>query len=155
MFKGKIGIFPFITKEPAKRKSKNRQVGTLEIKPINPITKDVTRRMMVDKLVPSVESMWTGGNSGRIIIVHQDNAKPHISGNDHEFVEAAKRNGFDIRLCFQPLNSPDLNVLDLGFFRAIQTLQHEQAPKTIDELVAALENLYLRSSIMISLIRFF
>ncbi|KAK1399051.1 hypothetical protein POM88_008914 [Heracleum sosnowskyi] len=30
--------------------------------------------------------------------------------------------------------SPDLNVLDLGFFRSIQDLQHEKAPTTIKEL---------------------
>lgn len=143
MFEGKIGIFPFITKEPAKRKSKNRPAGTLETKPINPITKDVTRKMMIDKVLPAIESMWPGGNSGGIIFVQQDNAKPHISVDDPEFVEAAKRNGFDIRLCFQPPNSPDLNVLDLGFFRAIQTLQHEQAPKSIDELVAAVEKSFV------------
>ncbi|WOG99681.1 hypothetical protein DCAR_0519035 [Daucus carota subsp. sativus] len=125
MFEGKFGIFPFITKEPAKRKSKNRPAGTLETKPINPITQDVTRKMMIDKVLPAIESMWPGGHSGGIIFVQQDNAKPHISVDDPEFVEDVKRNGFDIRLCFQPPNSPDLNVLDLGFFRAIQTLQHE------------------------------
>lgn len=47
MFKEKLGIFPFVTKEPAKRKSKNRPTGTLETKPINPINKDVTRKMMI------------------------------------------------------------------------------------------------------------
>jgi hypothetical protein len=32
------------------------------------------------------------------------------------FCEAAKQEGFDIRLIFQPTNSPDFNILDLGFF---------------------------------------
>lgn len=123
-FSGKIGIFPFITKEPAKRASKNRPAGTLQTKPILHITKDVTRHIMVDNLVPAICSMWPGGN-GRIIFVQQDNAKPHLSSDDLEFTEAARKLGYDIRLCFQPPNSPDLNVLDLGFFRAIQTLQHE------------------------------
>ncbi|KAK9714134.1 hypothetical protein RND81_06G073900 [Saponaria officinalis] len=35
----------------------------------------------------------------------------------------------------QPSNSPDLNVNDLGFFRVIQTLQHEKAPTTVCQLV--------------------
>ena len=30
-----------------------------------------------------------------------------------------------------------MNVLDLGFFRAIQSLQHQQTPNNIDELVKA------------------
>ena len=37
-------------------------------------------------------------------------------------------------------NSPDLNILDLGFFNAIQTLQHEVCPKTTEELISAVEN---------------
>ncbi|GJZ21937.1 hypothetical protein Tco_0558976 [Tanacetum coccineum] len=56
-----------------------------------------------------------------------NNAKPHIAVNDSEFVEAASRDGFDIQLRFQPANSPDLNVLDLGFFRAIQSLQEQES----------------------------
>ena len=38
-FDGKIGIWPFITQEPAKRSSKNRKRGELETKPIQSITK--------------------------------------------------------------------------------------------------------------------
>ncbi|XP_038715957.1 uncharacterized protein LOC120009425 [Tripterygium wilfordii] len=45
-------------------------------------------------------------------------------------------------LCCQPLNSPDLNVLDLGFFRAIDSLQHQEAPSTMDEFVLAVENAF-------------
>lgn len=45
--------------------------------------------------------------------------------------------GFDIRLMCQPLNSPDLNVLDLDFFNANQSLQYKETPRTIDELVQA------------------
>lgn len=43
-------------------------------------------------------------------------------------------------MLFQPLSSPDRNVLDLGFFRAIQSLQYQASPKTVvDELVLAVE----------------
>jgi len=45
----------------------------------------------------------------------------------------------DFRLCFQPPNSPDLNVLGLGFFRVIQSLQCQKAPLSIDELINAVE----------------
>ncbi|KAH7853670.1 hypothetical protein Vadar_005306 [Vaccinium darrowii] len=56
-----------------------------------------------------------------------------------EFLEAANRDGLDIRLSCQPPNSHDMNVLDLGFFRAIQSLQYQEAPRTIDELVNAVQ----------------
>ena len=39
----------------------------------------------------------------------------------------------------QPPNSRDLNILDLGFFSAIQSLQHKACPKTIEDLVAVVE----------------
>jgi len=39
----------------------------------------------------------------------------------------------------QPLNSPDLDLLDLGFFNAIQSLQHNVCPTTVEELVSAAE----------------
>ncbi|GKB27170.1 brefeldin A-inhibited guanine nucleotide-exchange protein 1 [Tanacetum coccineum] len=58
--------------------------------------------------------------------------------------EAASQDGFDIQLCFQPPNSPDLNVLDLGYFRAIQSLQEQEALRTIDELVSAVQTSFDR-----------
>ena len=36
--------------------------------------------------------------------------------NDPVFCEAAKQQGFDNCLICQPPNSPDFNILDLGFF---------------------------------------
>ncbi|KAH7857582.1 hypothetical protein Vadar_014262 [Vaccinium darrowii] len=135
-FSGKIGIFPFTCKEPAKRTSKNRLAGTLETKPIT-VTKEITRKCLIEKVLPAIRAKWPRGNGIETILIQQDNARPHIHEFDAEFLEEASKDGFDIRLVFQPPNSPDLNVLDLGFFRAIQTLQYQQAPKNVDELVSA------------------
>ncbi|KAG3089646.1 hypothetical protein PI125_g17949 [Phytophthora idaei] len=35
--------------------------------------------------------------------------------------QAAKESGWDIRMEFQPPKSPDMNILDLGIFNAIQS----------------------------------
>ncbi|KAJ0089003.1 hypothetical protein Patl1_32304 [Pistacia atlantica] len=70
-------------------------------------------------------------------IIQQDNARTHINHNNDEFCQSATQDGFDIRLMCQPANSPDLNVLDLGFFSAIQSLQYKDSPKTVDEVVNA------------------
>ncbi|XP_022042021.1 uncharacterized protein LOC110944677 [Helianthus annuus] len=78
------------------------------------------------------------------IYIQQDNAKPHIEVNDAEFKLEASKDGFDIRLCFQPPNSPDLNVLNLGFFRAIQSLQEQEVLGSIDELVSAVKSSFER-----------
>ncbi|GJR57485.1 hypothetical protein Tco_1499647 [Tanacetum coccineum] len=134
IFSGKIGIFPLTTLEPAKRSSKNRVAGTTETKPILSVTKEVTRSWLIDKVLPAIRAKWPQGHTGPIFI-QQDNAKPHIDVNDDEFLQEASRDGFDIRLCFQPPNITDLNVLDLGFFRAIQSLQEQESLRTTDELV--------------------
>ncbi|KAL3519084.1 hypothetical protein ACH5RR_021673 [Cinchona calisaya] len=138
-FFGKIGIFPFIYNKPAKRRSKNREVGTLQIKPITSVTKKVIRVFLINNLLPAIQAKRPKSDTRKQIFIQQDNVKPHIHANDVEFLEAASKDGFGIQLSFQPPNSPDLNVLELGFFRAIQSLQHQEAPKNIDELVTAIE----------------
>ncbi|KAL4564074.1 hypothetical protein LXL04_028124 [Taraxacum kok-saghyz] len=138
IFSGKIGIFPLTTREPAKRSSKNRVAGTLETKPILSVTKEITRSWLIEQVLPAIKAKWPPNHTGPIFI-QQDNAKPHIEVNDSEFLEASSQDGFDIRLCFQPPNSPDLNVLDLGFFRAIQSLQEQEVLHTVDELVSAVQ----------------
>jgi hypothetical protein len=59
--------------------------------------------------------------------------------NDSDFVAAAQCDGWNIQLTCQPPNSPDLNVLDLGVFAAIQALFERGTPKNIVEIVVAVE----------------
>ncbi|OMO72576.1 Transposase, Tc1-like protein [Corchorus olitorius] len=80
-FSGKIGIFPFVHKEPAKRKSKNRIAGTMETKPML-VTKDVTRAYMIEKILPAIKSKWP--DKMETVYIQQDNAKPHINPKDVE-----------------------------------------------------------------------
>ena len=40
--------------------------------------------------------------------------------DDPVFCEAAKQEGFNIRLICQPPDSPDFNILDLGFFEVFK-----------------------------------
>ncbi|XP_074277077.1 uncharacterized protein LOC141600731 [Silene latifolia] len=134
LFDGKIGIFPFTFMDPAKRNSKNRPAGTLETKSIASITKQVVKDMLMSKILPAIKSKWPR-NMSKNINIQQDNAKPHIRCTDQDFVNAATSDGFNITLSQQPPNSPDLNVLDLGFFRTIQTLQQRKRAKTVDQLV--------------------
>lgn len=47
LFDGKIDIFPFIERVPAKRNSKNRRARTIETKPI---TKQVTKDYVINKV---------------------------------------------------------------------------------------------------------
>ncbi|XP_074292443.1 uncharacterized protein LOC141619316 [Silene latifolia] len=134
VFDGKIGIFPFPFQEPTRRNSKNRVAGALETKSIPSITKQVVKKMLISKIIPAIKSKWPASASKNISI-QQDNAKPHIKCTDHDFLNAATTDGFNISLNQQTPNSPDLNVLDLGFFRSIQSLQQSKRAKTIHQLV--------------------
>ena len=82
------------------------------------------------------------GEQKETIFIQQDNAKPHISPTDEEFVSVAQSDGFDIRLRCQPPNSPDFNVLDLGFFNAIQSLQYQLSARDVDSLIAATQQAF-------------
>ena len=140
-FNGKLGIFPLVFQEPAKRSSKNRVAGTMVTKPIESVNKDVIRKCLIEQVIPAVRLKWPH-HATKNIFIQQDNARPHVSPSDEEFNKEAKKDGFDISLTFQPPNSPDMNVLDLGFFRAIQSLQNQKAPKNIDELIQAVNDAF-------------
>jgi hypothetical protein len=142
IFSGKIGVFPLVQKVAAKRSSINRASGTLETKPITSITKEVSRNFLINKVLPAIKEKWPREHAMETIYIQQDNAPCHVSIDDEEFHKAASEGGFDIRLSCQPPNSPDLNVLDLGFFNAIQSLQQKEVSKSVDELIEVVQNSY-------------
>ncbi|KAH9110592.1 hypothetical protein LEN26_013702 [Aphanomyces euteiches] len=126
----------------AKRDSVNRLAGTPETKPIT-VTREVYRSFLLDKVLPAIVEKWPIQHA-KIILQH-DNAKPHMSSSDPALRESF-RQYLELGWCFdlrpQPPNSPDFNVLDLGFFAAIQSLQHRQSAKSIDELVVNVINAF-------------
>ncbi|XP_021748422.1 uncharacterized protein LOC110714231 [Chenopodium quinoa] len=141
LFDGKLGCFPLTEVILAKRSSIHRVVGTLETKPVKNITQSVIRKLFIEQLLPSIKENWPIDACGTIW-VQQDNATPHLQLHDIEFRNATNTDGFNIHLIAQPPNCPDLNVLDLGFFNAIQAIQHQQAPRNVDELVGAVKYAY-------------
>jgi hypothetical protein len=136
-FDGKIGCFPFVTYEPAKRSSKNRPAGTIELKPMDTVRMGVSREYLVKKIIPAIREKWPPEDVHSPIYIQQDNAPSHVNPDDIIFCEAAKKDGFDIRLMLQPANSPDLNICDLGFFNSIQSIQYKTSSKSTEELVSA------------------
>ena len=140
-FYGKIGCFPLVTYENAQRNNKNRLAGTQVVKPITSITRDVIRDFMVHKVLPAIRAKWKREDVNQPIYIQQDNAPSHLEVNDPVFCEAAKQEGFDIHLICQPPNSPDFNILDLGFFRAIQSIQYKKQAKTVEGLIPAVQEI--------------
>jgi hypothetical protein len=126
-FDGKLGIWPFVEKVPAQRGSRNRHRGTLETKPIS-VTKAVYKQLIMEKVLPAIEEKWPQCHRNMLAIkLQQDNAKPHMIHNDPEVLEKLSNMTVNVSLFDQPANSPDLNVLDLGYFAAIQALQQNNS----------------------------
>ena len=115
-FDGKIGIWPIRKWELAKRSSKKCAKGTPVWKNQS-ITQDVYQEYLIQKLLPAIKKKWPM-NNGRIRL-QQDGAKSHILDDDEEFKEAADDIGPNLTVYTQSPNSPDTNILNLGFFRAM------------------------------------
>ena len=106
------------------------------------VTKATSCEFLINKVLPAIKSKWPAEERHLPIFIQQDNEKTHIDVNDPEFVATAQCDGCDIRLTCQPPNSPDLNVLDLGFFAAIQALFERGTPNNIAEIVACVEKAF-------------
>jgi hypothetical protein len=94
---------------------------------------------MCQKVIPAIMDLWSDEDAGRTIYIQQDNATPHIRPNDPVSLQVVAQSNLNIQLIQQPPNSPDMNVLDLCFFRSIQSLTDCRSPKNIRELIEALE----------------
>lgn len=47
IFSGKVGVWPFVTREPALRISVNREAGTLVMKPITSVDRDINKKWLI------------------------------------------------------------------------------------------------------------
>ncbi|GAA0139338.1 hypothetical protein LIER_00903 [Lithospermum erythrorhizon] len=107
IFSGKIEVFPFVKTVQAQCRTRNRDVGTLEMKPITSVTREIIRACLIEEVIPAITNVWP------------------------------QENRLNLQLICQPPNSLELNILDLGFFSAIQSLQYKESPRTVEELVHA------------------
>ena len=79
-------------------------------------------------------------NNGRIWL-QQNASKSHILDDDEEFKEVVDEIGLNLTMYTQSSNSPDTNILDLGFFRAIQSFNND-CPANEEELIKSVEKAY-------------
>ncbi|CAB1108292.1 unnamed protein product [Ectocarpus sp. CCAP 1310/34] len=75
-----------------------------------------------------------------------DNKPSHCINADPDVVAAGTADGWDIRLINQPSNIPHTNILDLGFFNAIQSLQDRTTPRTVDEFIIEVKRAFEEQS---------
>ncbi|ETV88280.1 hypothetical protein H257_01572 [Aphanomyces astaci] len=131
---GKIGTWPFVETVLAQRSSNNRSAGSPETKPIT-VTKDVYREFLQGLACHRREV--ADERPSRHDTARQRPSLRHGVRRQvaYTLAELAKQD-WSISLAPQPPNSRDTNILDLGFFAGIQSLQHQKSARSIDELVA-------------------
>ncbi|XP_021722427.1 uncharacterized protein LOC110689909 [Chenopodium quinoa] len=138
---GKYGIWPFVYETTANKKSKNRDVGTVEIKATQNVNKEAIRAMLLTNVILGIKAKWPS-HLPKDIFIQWDNARPHQIPRDEEFESACQSKGFNIQFISQPAQSPNLNVLDQGLFNVIQSIQYQSFPKNLKELIDKVKEAY-------------
>ena len=106
------------------------------------VTKEVYQELVTSKLLPAIVEKWQWMDwLSRKILIQQDGAKSHISADNDEFNEALIDQNINAELYTQAANSPDVNLLDLGFFQAIQSF-NDAAPKNEEQLIQSVCEVY-------------
>ena len=117
-FCGLVGVWPFVREGIAARSSKNRAGGETELKLVS-VDGNVWRDIMVGKVFPAIRDAYK--HLKKQVVIQIDGAKPHIKSSIQASIEAeCSKQGYNITLERQPAQSPDFNVLDLGFFHSLQ-----------------------------------
>jgi hypothetical protein len=112
VFDGKLDVWPFVQESVVKRASKNRPRGAVAIEPLA-VNGEVYVDKLLNEVVPAIHAKFPSAALAKGVKIQQDNASPHRCVT----IELLMANGaVGISIANQPPNSPDFNVLDLGFF---------------------------------------
>lgn len=139
MWDGKIGIWPVGEMTPAQRTSQRRVAGTM-VWNDHPVTKDKYRELLLTCVVPAIAEKWPRGawaSPKTIIRIQQDGPQTHIAADDELFEKGLEELGLEnkIVLYTQPANSPDCNINDLGFFRALEADYRRYSPRDETQII--------------------
>jgi hypothetical protein len=114
----------------------------METKAISSIDRHVYKDYVLNKVLPAIMERWPKQEKKNPIYIQEDNCRIHTTNTRVEVKKAAKKKGFKIEVRPQPASSPDFNILDLGFFNAIQALKDKESCKDVDALVGAVERAF-------------
>ena len=78
----------------------------------------------------------------RTIIIQLDGSSAHNIEHNPEVQRSIFDSDLPIEFNKKPPQSPDLNVLDLGYFNSIQGLQYKKECGNVDELVSNVRESY-------------
>ena len=141
---GKIGMWRVCGQRVAQRNSKNHERGE-EYEDDVTMTADLYFKMMTEDVFPAIRLAYAHEAK---VFVQQDGASPHTGKQMIERLNrigAAFKTGPKLEVVQQPPNSPDMNICDLSFFRALSTGVHKSRRGRLlsifnkDQLVADVE----------------
>jgi hypothetical protein len=120
---GLITCIPFTKIVAAQRDSVNRPKGTMEEKPIA-VDSEVYRKALREVFSRIKDRLYW--KKGELIRVQHDGATAHNGNGNQEYFDAeGQKYGWNIVVETQPAQSPDLNILDIGVFRGLQSRSEE------------------------------
>jgi hypothetical protein len=122
---GKVGIFPVVEYTPAQRTSTNREKGKIEPHSLL-MTAAVYEKFILEKLLLAISARCPYEMRSEKIYIQHDNAPPHKIPEE-KVKQKCQQLNIDVEFFFQPAQSPDLNICDLSFFPAIQSLCYKTA----------------------------
>lgn len=121
LFDGKIGMWPCTEITQAKRRSKNREKGADVVKSRN-VDSEFYLELFTKQggVIDAIKQKFEPFGH-RTIHIQQDGARPHTGNGVVQQIEAyGSTDGWEIVVDTQPAQSPDLNILDLGFFHSLK-----------------------------------
>jgi hypothetical protein len=99
------------------------------------MTKEVYMDMLETLVIPAIKEVWP--MKMQTIHLQDDNAPAHRGVLEAAIARQCAGDSWPMAVRRQPPNSPDFNVLDLGYFRAIQSLHYQNTSSCIDSLVTS------------------
>ena len=134
-FEGKFGVWPFIEMltQNIKAKTEQGEEWRPNLSHLSPRT--LSKRWWLESFSGNSQKDASPPQNAPVY-VQQDKTKPHTACSDSILLNEGCPDGLNILITNQPLNSLDLNVIDLEFFNAIQSFQHKQAPSNVKELIS-------------------
>ena len=121
---GKIGCWPLGEKVQQKNNTHVRKRGEWKWKPCG-VSEKVYMDVMKNEVVPAILQRWPLDAGIDVIKIQHDNAPAHFKDSNPEWRQCMEN--FDslgmpykLKIIHQAAQSPDTNILDLGFFAALQ-----------------------------------
>jgi hypothetical protein len=90
---------------------------------------------MINLVLEAIVEKFPQNHPGPIF-VQLDNAPAHVGLKDNpEWVDAVEMTRLDIHLLYQLSNSPDLNILDVGFFHSLAAHFRKKPADSYDDIL--------------------